>query len=103
MTTIYLSNTVPASKEYVGGTITETTGKNISGATFKIGLSASISIPPATYLTPDISVQGTTTADRVVKLLIDNSFAPGTWYVWVNIADTPEVLPFMIQGPVVFI
>lgn len=103
MTTIYLSNTVPTSKEYVGGTIVETTGKDISGATYVIGLSTSISTPPATYLTPSISTQGATTAERIVKLLIDSSFAIGTYYVWVNISDNPEVLPFMIQGPVVLV
>lgn len=103
MTKIYLTGTVPSSKQYVGGTITEVTGKNISAATYLIGLSPYIDIPPATYLTPSTNVQGATTAERTVQLLIDNSFAPGTWYVWLNIADNPQVLPFMIQGPVVFV
>lgn len=90
-------------KRYVGGTITELTGKDISGATFTIALGADSSIPPTTFVTPDVSTIGTTNASRVLKKLIDVTTAPGTYYVWANIADSPEIEPVVLQGPVVVV
>ena len=97
MTTIHVTK---GAKEYVGGTITEKTGANIQAATYSIGLSASSQTPPVSFSTPAVSEQGATVADRVVKLLVDNATAPGTWYCWVKVSDIPEVALRMIHGPI---
>jgi hypothetical protein len=86
-------------KQYVGGTVTELTGKDISAATFQIAL-GDIAIPPTTWSTPDVSVAGASAAQRVVKLLASSTTAPGTYWVWVRISDNPEVKPLIVQGPV---
>jgi hypothetical protein len=90
--------------KYVGGTVTETTGKDISGATFEISL-GSVDAPGRTWLTPDVSVQGSTTAERTIKLLVTATVPsgidwPGTFYAWVRITDTPEIEPLRVQGPI---
>lgn len=87
-------------KRYVGGTITELTGKDISAATFTIALGTDSSIPPVAFVTPDVSTIGTTNASRVLKKLIDATTAPGTYYVWANVLDFPEIEPLVLQGPI---
>lgn len=93
--------------QYVGGTVTETTGKDISGGTFEIGLSSSSSTPPTSWLTPDVSVAGDSVAVRVVKLLVSETLPTGSpvvagsrYYCWVRAHDVPEVVPLMVQGPI---
>ena len=98
MSTIYVSL---GKKRYVGGTITELNGKDISAATFTIALGTDGTIPPATFTTPDVNTVGATTASRVLKKLIDASTPPGTYFVWANILDSPEIEPVVLQGPVV--
>lgn len=89
-------------KRYVGGTVSEVNGKDISSATFTIALGTNASTPPSTgFAAPDVSTQGATTADRVLKKLIDNSVAAGTYAVWANIVDNPEIEPLLLQWPVV--
>ena len=90
-------------KRYVGGTITEVNGKDISTATFTIALGVDSSIPPTVFVAPDVNTIGTTNASRVLKKLIDSSTAPGTYYVWANILDSPEIEPVVLQGPVVVV
>lgn len=87
-------------KRYAGGIVTELTGKDISGATFTIGLGFGNVDPPTVFTTPDVNTIGTSTASRVLKKLIDSSVAPGTYYVWANIADSPEIEPVVLQGPI---
>jgi hypothetical protein len=86
-------------KQYVGGTVTELTGKDISAATFEIAL-GTIAAPPAVWSVPDVTIAGATTAQRVVKLLVTNTTPPGTYWVWVRIIDNPEVKPLIVQGPI---
>jgi hypothetical protein len=86
-------------EKYVGGTVTELTGKDISAATFQIAL-GSIAAPPTTWSVPDVSVAGTTAAQRVVKLLVTNTTPPGTYWVWVRVTDNPEIEPLTVQGPI---
>jgi hypothetical protein len=91
-------------KRYVGGTITEKTGKDISGATFQISL-GSESLPGRTWLTPDSSVPGDTNASRIVKYLVSSTtpsglVRPGTYWAWVRVTDTPEIEPLRVQGPI---
>lgn len=95
MSTIYVSDGM---KQYVGGTITETTGKDITGATFQIALGADNVTPPAAWVTPSRDVQGVTVADRKVLLLVDSSTSPGTYYVWAKVADNPEIEPILLDG-----
>jgi hypothetical protein len=95
--TIYVSEGM---KRYVGGTITETTGKDISGATFQIALSPDNQIPPTVWVTPTVNMQGATTASRVVKLLVDTGTTPGTYFVWARVTDNPEIEPLLLDGPI---
>ena len=97
MPSIYVSL---GKKRYVGGTITELNGKDISTATFTIALGVDSSIPPTTFVAPDVSTIGATNASRVLKKLIDSTTAPGTYYVWANILDSPEIEPVVLQGPI---
>lgn len=86
-------------KRYVGGTVTELTGKDISADVLTIALATSPSIPPDTFATPDVDEQGATTANRVVKKLIDSSTDLGTYWCWGNVEDNPEIEPFVLSGP----
>ena len=76
----------------VGGTITEKTGKNLAAATFEVVLGSETQ-PGTPWLTPNSSVQGTTTAERIVQLLVNSSTPKGTYHLWVRVTDTPEILP----------
>lgn len=80
---------------YVGGTITETTGKDISSASFLVGLGSSAEVPPTTWVAPDVSTAGSTPAQRVVKLLVQSPQAAGDFWLWVKITDSPEIEPVM--------
>ena len=90
--------------KYVGGTVTETTGKDISAATFKVSLGSDKN--PGPWLDPDVSAAGATSASRVVKLLVSSTLPagvtiPGTYYAWVRVADAPELEPIRVQGPII--
>jgi hypothetical protein len=99
MTTIFVSQ---GKTRYVGGTITELTGKDISTATYTMALGTSAIIPPTTgWVAPDVSIAGATVASRVLKLLVTNTTPVGTWWVWVNVVDNPEIEPFAVQGPII--
>ncbi|TFD74747.1 hypothetical protein [Cryobacterium fucosi] len=98
-TPIYVST---GAARYVGGTVTETTGKDITLATFLVGL-GSISTPPTVWVAPSVNVQGATVAVRILKLLVTNTTPAGTYYCWAKITDTPEVEPLILQGPIVVI
>jgi hypothetical protein len=98
--TIYVSQGM---KQYVGGTITELTGEDITGATFQVSLGTSLTIPPTVWSTPDVSAAGTGTtlndgtpipgtAQRILKILIATQ-PVGTYYVWAKITDNPEIEP----------
>lgn len=98
MSTIYVSKGM---KRYVGGTVTETTGKDISSATFQMALGSDNVTPPSSWVSPSVNTQGGTTADRVLKFLVDSSTAVGTYFVWCKVADSPEIEPLLLDGPVV--
>jgi len=102
MTTIYIS---AGAIQYVGGTVTEITGKDITLDLIDIGLSTSTLTPPTDWLTPDVKIQGATVADAVVKLLVSSTLPTTSpvvsgshYYCWVRLHDTPEVTPQMFQG-----
>lgn len=87
-------------KRYVGGTVTELYGKDISGDTFTIALGSSSTIPPTTGWVAPVSTVGATSAQRILKLLVDNTTTLGTYWVWVNVVDSPEIEPLVVQGPI---
>jgi hypothetical protein len=88
--------------QYVGGTITDTTGKDISTATYSVILSVDGNVPPAAaapgWAPPTVSIAGISLSQRIVKRLITASDPVGTWFLWCKITDT-EILPFVLQGP----
>ena len=94
MPTIWVSK---GEKEYVGATVTEANGEDISAIVFGVGLSTSSTEPPAaaSFATPDVSVQGATTASRTLKKLIDDTVSVGDYYLWAKLPDTPEV-PYVL-------
>lgn len=89
-------------KRYEGGTITELTGKDITGVTFQVALGTSLNNAPTTgWGAPDVTVPGPGcilkdgtaipgTAQRILKKLIQAPTPPGTWYLWWSFSDTPE-------------
>lgn len=70
-------------------TVTETTGKDISGDTVQVSL--------GTYGAPGTWTSGVltrpTASSATVKLLVTNTVTPGTYYVWVKVSDSPEIVP----------
>lgn len=88
--------------KYVGGTITDVNGVDISAGIFQISLGSDKD--PGTWLTPDVSVAGATNASRVVKLLVSSSnpagLQRGTYWAWVRVTTTPETEPLRVQGPI---
>jgi hypothetical protein len=76
---------------YVGGTITELTGKDISGDTIVLALLPLSTRPDAdtTGTAPDVD-ESPTPAQRVVKMLITDTTAVGNYQLWGRINDTPE-------------
>lgn len=76
-------------KEYVGLTITETTGKDIS--TDAVQLTLGTWSAPGTWRNPDDD-NGLT--PRVVKILVGDAYNPnaGEYYLWMKLPDTAEVV-----------
>ena len=75
-------------QRYAGGLIEETTGKDISGATYQVSLGSATS--PGTGEAPGLNTAGTGNNTRRVGKLINNTVPPGRYWVWVHIGDTPE-------------
>ena len=73
-------------------TITESTGKDITGATVKVSLGTYQA--PGDWLTPDTDTHPTD-AQRTVQLLIGDSLKPeaGDYWLWTQVGDSPEVVP----------
>ena len=98
MTTII--NVSAGAREYVEGTITELRGKDISADTFEVALGLGTEAPTTGWKTPDAILAGTTTASKVVKILVTNAFLPGIYSAWVRVTDGPEVVPRLIQSKI---
>ena len=107
MATIFVSS---GFTRYVGGTVIEKTGKDISAIVYQIGLATSGTIPPSTgWVTPSTSTVGVATtlngvtipanAQRIITLLITNATALGTYWAWGRVPDSPEIEPILLQGP----
>lgn len=79
--------------EYVGVTITEDTGKDISGDTITLGVSDYYTAPTA-WVAPDSDRPQTDLSQRVVALLIGGAVQPDSavYYLWSKVGDSPEVV-----------
>ena len=97
--TIYVTQ---GHKRYVGGTITEVNGKNISGDNIVMAMGPMWPPPAkATAIAPDSDAQGPTTASRVVKKLIQTGAVMGEdQFCWAWITDNPEIEPIRLDGPI---
>lgn len=100
-TRIYVTDADAA--KYVGGTIRETEGKDITDATFQVGLSSSHGTPPSTWVTPSVNTVGASSSQRIIKLLIDDSTPPGNYTCWAKVVDTPEREPLVLQDSITVI
>lgn len=90
--------------KFVGGTVTETSGADISGSTFEMSL-GSQTYPGTTWVAPDVSAAGDSNAERVLKLKVSSALpagivVPGTYWCWARITDASEVEPVRLQGPI---
>lgn len=94
--TIFVSNGFAS---YVGGTVIELTGEDISGDGFMVGLSSVPSPVVTEWVDPDVSEAGNDTNQWTLKLLIDNSFALGVFWAWGKVTDSPEIEPVLLEGP----
>ena len=95
--TIYVT---AGAKRYVGGTITETTGKNISGDTIVLALGPKFPAPPKSGATAPDSDASPTPPQRLVKKMIDSTVTPqDDIYLWAWVSDNPEVEPILLDGP----
>jgi hypothetical protein len=91
---------------YVGGVVTDITGKDISADTYAIAtvlgqLNANVPPPAALFTTlgTDVFAQGLTVASKSVKRLIDTigNYPAGTYGCWVRVTDNPEIEPILLQ------
>lgn len=94
-------NVSAGAQEYVGGTITETKGKDISADTFEMALGLAPDAPTTGWSPPSFSAAGATPASKVVLLLVTDTTAPGTYGAWVRVTDTPEIVPRLVQAKII--
>jgi len=69
---------------------TETTGKDITASTVELSLGTYSE--PGDWLEPDVMVRSNVWS-VTAQILVDDSYLPGTYYLWRSIHDAPEVLP----------
>ena len=86
--------------EYASALITDTTGQDLTAATFQVGLGTNSRTAPAAWQAPD--VQESVGTNVRVKLLIDG-ITPGRYWLWVKITDTPEIIPTACTNDVITI
>jgi hypothetical protein len=99
---------------YVGGLVWEKSGKNISGDVYDIGLSPDENTLPTEWITTPSAVSTNSpglapftkngvlipvTAQRYVQLLVSDTTPLGTYVCWVRVHDSPEIIPWVIDGP----
>jgi hypothetical protein len=64
---------------------------DISGDTIVMSLGSSTA--PDSWVAPSVDEPQTDNTTRVVQLLVDDATEPGTYYLWLRLTDTPEVVP----------
>lgn len=95
--TVYVT---AGAEEYVGGTIVEVTGKDISSDTIVVGLGKDYYTPPTDWVSPSAKI--ISAANKVlVKLIVEDGVAPGRYWFWARITDSPEIVVLPVQGPIV--
>lgn len=87
--------------QYLAVLLTETSGKNISGDTYELSLGAYDT--PGTWFAPTVEI--VTTSQVRVKALVGAGQtinpAPGTYWLWYRVTDTPEVDPERVDERIV--
>lgn len=76
-------------------TITEATGKDISGDVVRVSLAPSPGgyTAAGTWVPPSVDAAQANHATRVVQLLVDSTTAAGVYWLWVKVTDSPEQVP----------
>jgi hypothetical protein len=69
---------------------TETSGQDISNSTVELSLGTYSE--PGEWLPPDV-ITRPQVYSVTAQILIDDSYLPGTYWLWRTIHDAPEVLP----------
>lgn len=87
--TILVSNPAGAI-EYTWPT-TITADHDIHSDTVQVSLGTAAE--PGSWVAPTIDPPQNDVKTRVVKLLVNNSTEPGTYWLWVRLTDNPEVVP----------
>jgi hypothetical protein len=83
-------NVTAGETQYVGGTITEVNGKNITADTFEVALSTTAYAPVTGWRSALVNIQGPTVADRTLLLLVDSTTPVGTYSMWARVTDVSE-------------
>lgn len=77
-------------REYTWAT-TITADHDIHADTVQVSLGSYAE--PGTWVAPSTDPAQSNPNQRVVSLLIDNEIAPGDYWLWVRITDSPEIVP----------
>lgn len=84
--TIYVT---AGATEFVTATITETSGKDISADPVALSLTLT-GDEPGDWIVPELVSADVNTV--VVRCLVGGTFAPGRYFLWARIGDSPEVV-----------
>jgi hypothetical protein len=72
----------------------EKIGKDISNDAVEVSVSTSSSLP-GQWVAPSLKINPTPNEVRV-SVYVDATYAPGTYYLWIKVSDTPEQVVRMI-------
>lgn len=76
-------------REYMTGVITETTGRDLTNDAVQVSLGTSAA--PGVWMVPDLTAHPTPSQVEAA-LLVGPGTPPGTYVLWLRVADTPEVV-----------
>jgi hypothetical protein len=88
---IRVSNPAGAHEFTLDAIWTAPKNQDITGATFEMSLGTRDE--PAAWVPASMNNAGDGPNQRVLNLLVDASTPPGTYWLWVRLTDTPEVVP----------
>ena len=96
-------NVTDGMREYIGGTVTERFGANISDTVFQVGLGGyDQEHLPDIWTSPDLD-SSPTSSKRKIDKLIDGSAPLGVHYLWIRVQDNPEIIPLRVDIAIVVI
>lgn len=81
-----------------GGNIIELYGTNITGDTVQMGVSADPLVRPTSWSAPTTLLSISPSVIHVM-LLLDNTYAPGVYWLWVQITDGQDKEPIPFPEP----